>query len=680
VSVLIIHPILYLKALRELGPRALLLYAHYQLALRSGSLQRATPDGGQPVSQAGLQFEEKNIPIPARDDLERLLPTEAVDRLVAEAEEITAGQVRLFGGPPVPLVLRPPGPLAHWTQYERGRSHWGVEDVKLIWEPGRFGWTFTLGRAYLVTGNERFCQTFWQQAEAFMEANPPNLGPHWVSAQEVALRLIAFAFALGVFGASISSTAGRRSRLVSSIAAHAARIPPSLNYARAQHNNHLLTEAAGLYTAGLVLPQHPMARRWRSWGWRWLNTGLQSQIAADGTYAQHSANYHRLMLQTALWVYGLNARSNEVHYSRATLLKLAAAARWLWRLIDPNSGQAPNLGPNDGAYIFPLSSCPFYDYRPVVQAAALAFLNERPYQSGLWDEMGLWFKADHQQREPASPARAPTPPGARGSSRKKSLPTPHILRSPNNRSWAYLRAARFNSRPGHADQLHMDLWWRGLNLALDAGTYLYNADPPWQNSLSGTSVHNTITVNGQDQMRRAGRFLWLDWAQANLVDFEQVPVGDLVHLTARHNGYRRFNAIHERSVSVSNGIWRVHDRLLHIKTKPAPGSLAARLHWLLPDWAWELEEALQPDQLARLSLDSPFGRLSLEVTSSTSLDIQHPQVTLARAGVLLAGSGDVAPIQGWYSPSYAQKKPVLSFSYEISGHLPLELYTTWRLP
>ena len=33
------------------------------------------------------------------------------------------------------------------------------------------------------------------------------------------------------------------------------------------------------------------------------------------------------------------------------------------------------------------------------------------------------------------------------------------------------------------DQLHLDLWWRGLNIAQDAGTYLYNADPPWDNPL-----------------------------------------------------------------------------------------------------------------------------------------------------------------------------------------------------
>jgi hypothetical protein len=38
------------------------------------------------------------------------------------------------------------------------------------------------------------------------------------------------------------------------------------------------------------------------------------------------------------------------------------------------------------------------------------------------------------------------------------------------------------------------------NLALDPGTYQYNAPPPWENALNVTRVHNTVMVDGQDQM------------------------------------------------------------------------------------------------------------------------------------------------------------------------------------
>jgi hypothetical protein len=173
-------------------------------------------------------------------------------------EEIIAGKARLFGGPPLPLLLEPPGPLAHWTEYELGQAPggWGVEDVKLIWEPARFGWVYPLGRAYRLSGDERCPGAFWRFFETFDHANPPNLGPNWTSAQEVALRLLAFTFAAAVFAGSAESTPARLERLAQSAAEHAARIPITLPYARAQHNNPLVSEglpdAAG--RAGGTLP------------------------------------------------------------------------------------------------------------------------------------------------------------------------------------------------------------------------------------------------------------------------------------------------------------------------------------------------------------------------------------------------------------------------------------------
>jgi len=40
---------------------------------------------------------------------------------------------------------------------------------------------------------------------------------------------------------------------------------------------------------------------------------------------------------------------------------------------------------------------------------------------------------------------------------------------------AWSGGALTTRRPFQSDQLHVDLWWHGLNLARDAGTYLYTA-------------------------------------------------------------------------------------------------------------------------------------------------------------------------------------------------------------
>ncbi len=483
------------KARKELGLQALALYARYQFGLRSGYLQWKTPiRRADPVPLPSLQ--RLLTPPPPGEIADRLGPQ--IGRLLTEAEEIVDGKVRLFGGALHPLELVPEGPLSHWTDYIRGRQAWGAEDVKLIWEPGRFGWAYTLARAHHLSGDGRYVEAFWEYTERFLDANPPNLGPHWASAQEVALRLIALVFAYNSFSEDPATTASRRARLSAAIAHHAARIPPTLVYARAQNNNHLLSEAAGLYTAGLALPDHHAAPIWRDLGWRWFNRGLQAQIAADGTYTQHSTNYHRLMLQLTLWVRQLAASQGQA-LPAASLERSAAATRWALALLDPESGWTPNLGPSDGAYIMPLSVGHHRDFRPVLDAAARVFLKETLFPPGPWEELGLWLGCERENPAPQN-TRAPAPINL-------GMGPCCVLRQPAGGSWAYLRVAQFSGRPGHADQLHLDLWWRGLNLALDPGTYHYNAPPPWENAFARTAVHNTVTIDGLDQMTRAGRFL-----------------------------------------------------------------------------------------------------------------------------------------------------------------------------
>ena len=65
------------------------------------------------------------------------------------ADEILDGQVRLFGADPTPLDFSIPGAISHWTLHETGKIRLPVEDIKFLWEPARFGWAITLGKAYL---------------------------------------------------------------------------------------------------------------------------------------------------------------------------------------------------------------------------------------------------------------------------------------------------------------------------------------------------------------------------------------------------------------------------------------------------------------------------------------------------------------------------------------------------
>lgn len=675
------------KSFFQLGPGPSGLYALYHLGLRSGYFRWQTPGvlenslEGADLADGPLESPHA-VYLPSPDTFWTKLDAGERECILLEAGEVAEGKARLFGGEPVPLELASPLPLKHWTAYQGLEAHWmGERDVKFLWEPGRFGWVYPLARAYLLSHDERYPRRFWEFAESFWQANPPNLGPHWISAQEVALRMLALVFAAQVFSTSRETTPGRLRDLFRQVAWHAMRIPPTLIYARAQNNNHLLSEAAGLYSAGLILKDwHPAANHWRRLGWKWLVWGFLNQIQPDGTYVQHSTNYHRLMLQLGLWVAAITEHAGEslpapVHE------RLAAAVRWFAGQVDPISGEMTNLGANDGAYIFPLASGNFRDARPVLQAAARRFLGKPYFPPGPWDEMSAWFiePSAINSLPPNFPDRLGRtishPPTVELHSTIEFFNQKSTIYNPQIQSWASLRSVHFYSRPSHADQLHVEIWWRGLNLARDAGTYLYNAPHPWDNRLAETEFHNTVTVDGRSQMTRAGRFLWLDWAQSRIRERATAPGGESEAVTAVQDGYRRSGVLHQRTLQrYGYAVWRVVDRLESVQI----GSSRAyriRLHWLLPDWEWEMEGHV-------LRIRSPYGWVEIETTLNQAQGETNKEIRLSvvRAGLALAGEGQVAPQAGWYSPTYGVKIPAISYSLDCASELPLQLETLWRLP
>ncbi len=675
--------VLGLKAALELGPGKMGLYALYQIELRSGYLARQTPPGQAVAEPVAAPAPALNYPL-FQPSLEAIQPSPStVEAAVAEADEITRGTVRLFGGPPVPLNLAPPLPLRHWTAYELGRARWGDDlDIKLVWEPARFGWACPLARAYHFTQDDAYPATFWRAFEAFQQANPANLGPNWGSGQEVALRLMMWVFAGQVFASAPSSTPARMAALASAIASHARRIPSTLIYARSQNNNHLLSEAAGLVTAGCALPALPEARTWRQVGLTWLNRAYQAQIASDGTYIQHSTNYHRLALTLALWVNALKSPDGAAPFLPLIRARLASATEWLVRLIDPRNGRAPNWGANDGAYFLPLAGG-FNDYRPVAQACCRAFSGQPAFSPGEWDELGFWLGLPSQGltgsfQTASLESQWANPPSASPASLVQ-VKSPVSAHGMGPESHATLVVSHFNDRPSHADQLAVDLWWRGLNVALDAGTFRYAAPPPWDNALAGTAVHNTVQVNGQEQMTHAGRFLWLDWAQATLL-----PAPGPHAVAAEHSGYRRLGVLHRRELAFdAKGHCHVTDQLLPSRMNPYRTPHTVRLHWLLPDWSWELYGAT-------LAMQSPLGQIELAISGEgpdghTLIPGAEMSVSLVRAGnpiypAILIPQPAQLPILGWFSPTYNQKMPALSLSILVRSELPLTLASLWIFP
>ncbi len=690
-------------ALRELGLVPLARYAVYQLTLRSGWLRWRTPT---------FAWEERPLEMWLRShipsgpegyaqycgtrtqpfffqDVGRLgislkaILGEDAKALVAEADSVLDGRYRLFGQPEIALgnppnwgafALTPSdsetttvGLERHWTEYDLKDS---PQDVKLLWEISRFGWAYSLARAYALTGDERYVDGFFALLRSWREANAPNKGLNWHSGQEIAIRLLALVFSFYAFNQALRNRGDDLAELATMIAVHADRIPATLIYARAQDNNHLLVEALALYTTGVLFPEFKDAGKWKRLGQQFIVQALEGQVFRDGGYIQQSMNYHRLALQAGTWA----VRLAELEGDPLPETSVDAVRRmtlWLAAVVDPVTGNAPNWGPNDGALLLPLSVCPFGDFRPTLQAAALAVLGDPIFPPGLWDELALWLGLDVArddtsmddagQRKESS--RLNEAAGDQGVVHPDDFPQSGIFIMRGQKSRGMLRAAQFHSRPGHSDQLHFDLWWGGINLARDPGTYLYNADHPWNNAFTGAWCHNTALIDGCDPMLRAGRFLWLRWSDARLLGRWRSKDGCIEILSAMHQYRSRERTVHQRTVlRVEDRLWMVVDDILGV------GEADVRIGWNLPDIPFDMDGCT-------LSLDLQGAKVSIQAEG-----IQD-RYALYRAGELMAGEALVpdSRVCGWYAPTYALKQPALLWLRSAHAQLPMRGVTKWVL-
>lgn len=645
------------QELVELGPDGVAFRLGWELKLRSG-LAAALEQRPAPMSPAtvpapralaaAIGLDPSGVAAAMR---ERVTPA-LRQRLAVLAANAMEGRVLAFGrwfadfGRPQDWYRSP-------TNGRRWRRdlHWSralgeerrVGDVKLTWEAGRFPQAYALARAaaHGVAPRSGLVTALSDQIEGFAAATPFGLGIHWNSGQEIVFRLMAWLFGLGAAGPApeLDAAAGV---VASSLHQGAVHVERHLGYTlHAVYNNHLLSEALGLLLAGTLLPLSPEAERWRARGVTVLDDQAARQFYGDGGYIQLSHNYERVALQVYLWAAALRRTQGEP-VPAAWLDALGRAVDFLYAQQNPADGRLPNYGANDGALPSPLSCCDYSDFRPTLQAASLAARGERLYEPGPWDEEAAWL---------CGPAALEAPLRPRGRASVSFGPTGfHVLRGREEGSFGVFRCGTIRDRFSQIDMLHLDVWWRGQNVLIDGGSYLYNGPARWHDHFLRTGSHNTVELDGRDQMLHFRRFKTLYWTEAERTAFEDAPGHALV--AGRHFGYRRHpgGCIHQRTVlHVKDGLWVVVDRVT------GEGEHQARLHWLAGEHPYAFDPAA-----ARLSLDTPGGPFCVTLLDEGGRPVEADVV-----------AGQAAPPRGWHARYYGEKRAAPSLAASRRGACPL---------
>ena len=496
-------------------------------------------------------------------------------------------------------------------------------DIKNIWELSRLDWVVQ-GSQRAIAGDPAALERVNSWLASWSVENPPYSGPNWKCGQEASIRVMHLALAAML----LQQSASPEPSLVALVAQHIARIAPTIAYAIGQDNNHGTSEAAALVIAGSWLDRLGVREgaQWHRAGRALLTERAQRLIAADGSFSQYSVTYHRFVLDTLslteLWRRHLALEP----FDPPLLQRAAAAAAWLGALVDPISGDAPNLGANDGVNLLPLTDADYRDFRPAIALASALF---QPTARGTITSTAQahlnWLGVPATAPDTASPPRA-----------SQLFDDGGYAVIHRGSATALLRYPRFRFRPGHADALHVDLWRAGENLLRDGGSFSYAADSATQDSFVGAPGHNGIQFDAREQMPRLGRFLWGDWLKTTAL-VPPIARLDAVETAAAYRD--RSGAHHQRSVTLTDASMTVHDAVRGFRSR-------AVLRWRLRPGTWAFEGAVATDGTHHLMVSANVPIVRRELVS------------------------------GWESRYYMQKTPISILEVEIAA--PGELVSEYR--
>jgi Heparinase II/III-like protein/Heparinase II/III N-terminus len=510
-------------------------------------------------------------------------------------------------------------------------------DHKIVWELNRHQYWLALGRAYWLSDDRKYRDTFVEHFCSWMDGNPPLSGTNWASMLELGLRAISWVWALHFFALPAGREPERSPWTVDMLIGLDRKLTlVEQNLSRYfSPNTHLLGEALALYVVGRSLPELRRAPVWERLGRSILLKEITRQINGDGGHAELSTHYHRYTLDFYLLALAIARRTGDAEAT--PFAQAVGALAQFARTMADDHGHLPRIGDDDGGSLFPIAGRDPSDASDSLQLAA--HLIDRPdLSAGAPAEELAWMIGE------TAVSRPPTVwPSA-------ALPeTGYFVSRFARGDHLAIDAGRhgfLNGGHAHADALAVTLSVRGLPFLIDPGTACYTIDLAMRDRFRSTSFHNTVTVDERSQSIPDGPFHWKTSARATALYWRADREFDFFE--GRHDGYAPTR--HQRAVLARPGCWFIFDRIA------GQGRHRADAHWHL-DREWSANRS---------------GRHLVRA--------EHPDGTTVWIASLdgncelFRGSCDASGL-GWCSPAYGQIIPTIAVRFSLAADGPLSFVT-----
>lgn len=584
-----------------------------------------------------------------------IVPDErALDALVAVADGLIEGRWTVLGVhrtdldepdwflDPVTGRRAAPDTYAFSVDY-RTAERTGI--VKNIWEPSRHHQLTVLAAAYHHTGRSDYAEMVARQLRSWWRVNPFLSGVHWTSGIELGVRLVSWAWIRRLLDGwpGVAELFEHDPEFLRQVQHHQEYLA-AFSSTGSSANNHLIAEAAGLAVAGLAFPWFASSAAWADEGMAVLLRELDLQTDADGINRELASEYHGLVLELALAV-----AAEQVLAGRdvpepliAVIVRMTDA---LAAVVDVHL-EPPRQGDGDDGYGLLLDDPARNRWGSLLAVGAGTFGARAWWPAVPALDVGAALLATALRGHLTAGADRPTRRTAVFASSGMTILRTEVTGS---ELWCRLDAGPHGylsiAAHGHADALSVELRHDGVEVLADPGTYCYHGDDAARAYFRSTLGHNTLELGGTDQSSSGGPFLWTRHAASRLVSVVGADDDGLAVWVGEHDGYASLRppAHHRRTVVLDRG----SGRLEVVDRVDVTAAVAARLAWHLgPDVSCSLE-AEGGGQVARLAWTTSRGPIRATMHLPPSLRWS-------------THDGQVAPMLGWYSPSFGVRRPAIT--------------------
>lgn len=573
------------------------------------------------------------------------VPAPAKRRLLDTAEELMKGRAKFFGVTREDMVdpdwscdprTGRRAPTDAYSFNIAYRDEQAVGDIKQLWEPSRHQHLTLLGAAYALTRDERYAARIADHLKFWWAENPPMRGVHWVSGIELGIRLLSWVWVRRLLDGWAGAPAlfEQNPEAVRQIYHHQRWLAAFASHGSSA-NNHAIAEWAGQLAAASAFDWFPESPRWRTDALRSLDKHLRDNTFESGLNRELATEYHGLVLELGLAAV-IEADAAGLEVPESTWLVLLRMTDALAAVLD-SYARPPRQGDADDGRGLVLDGDGTNRWASLLATGDVLF-----------QRLGWWPKFE-QTDVRTGLLTSLIGPRSVVASRPADRPA-HFA----DAGLTVLRSAeiwcRCDGGPhgflaiaahAHADALSLEVRHGQVDILADPGCYCYHGEPDWRTYFRSTVGHNTLEIDGVNQSRSGGAFLWTRHAVSRVLVVRSEPEG-VSRWRADHDGYgtRRRPVVHVRSVELDapNNELRISDEL--VSTRSHECRLAFHL-------GPSIEVDLDGDQAGLRWTNGAGGAMAglLDLPDELSWTLHR---------------GEANPPLGWYSAGFGRKEPAVT--------------------